>query len=77
MQGNAVSRKFLDENQQRAVAGTPPTCMKPAGEFLRLDLLTAFTYLSNNICYVDMLLLIVVKVLGKCACIAAFEWKCT
>jgi hypothetical protein len=58
MQGNAVSRKFLDENQQRAVAGTPPICMKPAGAFLRLDILTEFTYFINNRYHVAGLLII-------------------
>jgi len=58
MQENAVSRKF---SGQRVDTGTPPTCMKPAGEFLSLDSLTVFTYLINNIYHVDMLLIIGVK----------------
>jgi len=58
MQENAVSRKFSDENQQRVDAGTPPTCMKPAGTFMRLDSLTEFIYIINNLYHVDRLLII-------------------
>jgi len=73
MQGNAVSRKFSDENQQRAVAGTSPTYIKPARPFLRLDLLTAFTYLINNLYHVDRLLIIVVKEGGQFDFIAEYD----
>jgi len=53
MQGNTVLRKF---SEQRANAGTPPTCMKLAGEILRLDSVTVFTYLNNNNYHADSLL---------------------
>ncbi|TRZ50507.1 hypothetical protein D4S03_06640 [bacterium] len=68
-----MSRKFSDENQQRAVAGTSPTYIKPARPFLRLDLLTAFTYLINNLYHVDRLLIIVVKEGGQFDFIAEYD----
>jgi hypothetical protein len=36
------------ENRQQADAGTPSACMKPAGAFLRLDCITAFTYKASG-----------------------------